>query len=95
MTFAGRLVAGTIVVIIVAILVLLAGADFALRRDLEGDVRATLEREALLVREALPADSLAWQQTVTRMAGEMRIRITLIDRDGRVVAESDEPAETV
>jgi signal transduction histidine kinase len=95
MTFAGRLVAGTIVVIIIAILVLLAGADIALRRDLEGDVRATLEREALLVREALPADSLAWQQTVTRMAGEMRIRITLIDRDGRVVAESDEPAETV
>ena len=95
MNFAGRLVGGTIAVIVVAILVLVAGAEIALRQDLERDIRATLEREARLVNEALPKDSLAWQPTVERLARELGVRITLIASDGRVVAESDEPPETI
>jgi signal transduction histidine kinase len=95
MNFAGRLVGGTIAVIIVAIGVLVAGAEIALRRDVERDIRATLEREARLVTEALPADSVAWQPAVVRMAREMGIRITLIATDGRVRSESDESEEAI
>lgn len=95
MSFAGRLIGGTIAVIAVAILVLVAGADVALRRDLEREIKATLEREARLITLALPADSLVWQATVERLARQTGVRLTLIAEDGRVVAESDESAETV
>ena len=36
MTFTGRVVAGTLLVLVVSVVVLLWTADFALRRDLEG-----------------------------------------------------------
>lgn len=95
MNFAGRLVGGTIAVIVVAIVVLVLGAELALRDDLERDIHATLEREARLVAETLPRDSAAWQPAAQRLAREMGVRITLIARDGRVVAESDESPETI
>jgi two-component system, OmpR family, phosphate regulon sensor histidine kinase PhoR len=95
MNFAGRLVGGTIAVIVVAIGVLIAGAEIALRRDLEQDIRVTLEREARLVSDRVPADSADWQDLVERVAQETGLRVTLIARDGRVVAESDESRETI
>ncbi|MEO8633863.1 MAG: ATP-binding protein [Gemmatimonadales bacterium] len=95
MTFAGRLVIGTLLVIVVTILVLVWTAEAALRRDLEGDIRASLAREAWLALEALPADSLAWQASAERMAQVTGLRITIIDRSGRVRAESAEPASAV
>ncbi len=95
MSFAGRLVGGTIAVIAVALLILVAGVEVALRKDLEREISTTLEREAHLIAEALPADSTVWQATVQRLGRQMGVRLTLIARDGRVVAESDEPAETV
>jgi two-component system phosphate regulon sensor histidine kinase PhoR len=95
MNFAGRLVGGTIAVIVVAIVVLIAGAEIALRRDLEQDIRVTLEREARLVSDRVTADSADWQDLVERVARETGLRVTLIARDGRVVAESDESRETI
>lgn len=95
MTFAGRLVTGTIAVTVAAIAILVAGADTALRRDLERDMRLTLEREARLVAIALPADPVVWQESVERTGREMGLRITLIDRNGKVLADSEEPAEAV
>jgi signal transduction histidine kinase len=95
MTFAGRMVTGTIAVMVAAIAILLTGANIALRRDLERDMRLTLEREARLVRDALPADSTAWQASVERIGRESGLRVTLIDRQGRVLAESDEAREIV
>ncbi len=95
MTFAGRLVMGTLLVIVVTIIVLVWTAEAALRRDLEGDIRASLEREARLALQALPTDSLAWQATAEQMAQATGLRITIIDSSGRVRAESAEPAGTV
>jgi two-component system phosphate regulon sensor histidine kinase PhoR len=95
MTFAGRLVLGTVVVIVAVIIALVAGAELSLRRNLEQDIRGTLEREARLITRVLPPDSAAWQPLVERIGRETGLRITLIAIDGTVVAESDEPAETV
>lgn len=95
MTFASRLVLGTVVVIAITIAVLVWTAEAGLRRDLEGDVRASLEREARLVLQALPADSLAWQPAAEQMATATGLRVTIIDSTGRVRAESAEPAATV
>jgi two-component system, OmpR family, phosphate regulon sensor histidine kinase PhoR len=87
--FAGRLVTGTILVLVIAMTILVIAADRALRADLEDDLRVSLEGEARLVRDALPADSTTWQAMVVRLAQATEHRITLIDSVGRVVAESE------
>jgi two-component system phosphate regulon sensor histidine kinase PhoR len=92
MTLARRLVAGTVVVLLVTVLVLVVAAERSLRGDLERDVGASLEAEARLVRAALPADSLEWPAFVTRFGTAGGLRITLIDRSGRVRADTDVPA---
>ena len=91
MRFATRLVIGTILILILAVAILLWGAERSLRRDLEGDVARALENEARLISAAIPTDSLAWDQAVHRLARENRHRITLVDRGGRVRADSDFP----
>ncbi len=88
MTFASRLIAGTLAVLVVTVAVLVVGVDRSLRRDLEQETRNSLQREAELVRSGLPADSASWQTTVADAARATGIRLTLIDRTGRVVAES-------
>ena len=91
MNFATRLVAGTLLVLLLTVAVLLWSAERSLRRDLESDVVSTLESEARLIREVLPADSNAWDETVRRLARENGRRITLVDESGRVRADSDFP----
>jgi two-component system phosphate regulon sensor histidine kinase PhoR len=91
MNLSGRLVAGTIFVLCVAMAVLLWTSKGALRRDLERDLAAALEREARVIAAALPADSQAARDAVHRLGRENGHRITLIDPTGRVVAESDAP----
>jgi signal transduction histidine kinase len=95
MSFASRLVWGTILVIIVAIAVHVVGAEIALRGDLDRESRHTLEREALLIARGLPPDSADWQGAVESIARVSELRITLIARDGRVVAESEAEPEGV
>jgi two-component system phosphate regulon sensor histidine kinase PhoR len=90
-TFAKRLVLGTVLVLILTMAVLLWAAERSLRRDLEGDITKSLESEAQLITEALPPDSLAWDETVRRLARQNNHRITLVDRSGRVRADSDLP----
>src|ERR1041385_1659999 len=92
MTLARRLVAGTVVVLLGTVLVLVVAAERSLRGDLERDVGASLEAEARLVRAALPADSLEWPAFVTRFGTAGGLRVTLIDRSGRVRADTDVPA---
>jgi len=88
-TFTGRVIAGTLFVLVVSVLVLLWTADVALRRDLETEVAATLRREAQVVREGLPAEPAATQLRIHRIAEETGYRITLIAPDGSVTGESD------
>jgi two-component system, OmpR family, phosphate regulon sensor histidine kinase PhoR len=90
-SFVRRLVAGSVFILVLAVLVLLWVAEHSLRQDLEGDVARALESEARLVREALPPDSVAWPAAVRRLAAQTGHRITLIDRDGWVRADSDFP----
>ncbi|HEY7611985.1 MAG TPA: ATP-binding protein [Gemmatimonadales bacterium] len=92
MTFATRLVAGTLLVLVLAVAVLLLVAERSLRRDLVGDIERSLETEAVLMREALAADSNTWGETVRRLASNQgNRRITLVDSAGRVRADSDFP----
>lgn len=95
MTFAGRLVVGTILVLVFAIVTLVMSAELSLRRALTLDLRATLEREATLAAAALGPDSLAWQPTVERLGAQTGLRVTVIDSAGRVRAESEEPEAQV
>ena len=92
MTFATRLVAGTLLVLVLAVAVLLFVAERSLRRDLVGDIERSLESEATLIREALPPDSTSWGESVRRLAAnQSNRRITLVDSSGRVRADSDFP----
>ena len=91
MSFVRRLVAGSVFILVLAVLVLLWVAERSLRQDLEGDVARALESEARLVREALPSDSLAWPAAVRRLSAETGHQITLIDRNGRVRADNAYP----
>ena len=91
MTFSRRLASGTLIVLLLAIGTLLYRAERSLRRNLEADVAVTLERDARLVRESLPADRVQWQGTVRRYSLQTGFRITLIDAQGNVVADSDFP----
>jgi two-component system phosphate regulon sensor histidine kinase PhoR len=90
-SFVRRLVAGSVFILVLAVLALLWIAEHSLRQDLEGDVARALESEVRLVREALPSDSAAWPGSVRRLAAETRHRITVIDRNGWVRADSDFP----
>jgi len=90
-TFAKRLVLGTLLALLSTMAVLLWVAERSLRRDLEGDIATSLESEAQLIVEALPSDSLAWEETVHRLERQNNHRITLVDRSGRVRADSDFP----
>jgi two-component system, OmpR family, phosphate regulon sensor histidine kinase PhoR len=94
MTFARRLVAGMILVLLVTVLVMVIAADRWLRADLDRDVQVDLERRAGLLREALPADSLEWLSFAQRFGAAGGVRISLVDRSGRVRADTDvAPAE--
>jgi two-component system, OmpR family, phosphate regulon sensor histidine kinase PhoR len=90
-SFAQRLVLGTILILVLAVLVLLWGAERSLRRDMEGDIAQGLASEARLIRAALPADSLSWDEAVHRLSRQNNHRITLVDETGRVRADSDFP----
>lgn len=89
MNFVGRLVTGMVAVLLATVLVLGWSADALLRQRLEEEIRSSLERDARLVQQALPADSLAFQGVAHRLGAITGLRITLIDSAGRVLAESE------
>jgi len=90
-TFAGRLIAGTVLTLVLTVFVLVWTSEVSLRRDLETEIARSLENQAVLIREALPRDSLQWEPTVRRLGNQNGIRITIIDSSGRVRAESELP----
>src|SRR5580765_7866925 len=95
MSLFGRLVSGTILVLLATMAVLIWISEGTLRHDLERDLAAGLEREARVIAAALPADSLAARAAVHRFSARDGRRITLIDPAGRVVAESNAPDEAL
>ncbi|HEU4587017.1 MAG TPA: ATP-binding protein [Gemmatimonadales bacterium] len=93
MTFAKRLVLGTLLVLFFTLLVVVWAAERSLRHDLERELATSLERDARLVREAVPADPRRWGAVVRRIALENAIHIMLIDRTGAVRADSERRPE--
>ncbi len=91
MSFASRLVLGTVLILVLTVGILLWVAEGSLRRDLRGEIADQLENEAALVREALPGDTTGWPRAVRRLSNQTKHRITLIDKDGWVRADSDFP----
>jgi two-component system phosphate regulon sensor histidine kinase PhoR len=90
-TFAWRVVAGTVLLLCLTLLVLVWAADRSFRRSFEADLVRALEREARLVRAALPADSALWPDAVRRLANGSGHRIVLAQPDGDIRADSDVP----
>ena len=88
MTFTRRLVAGTFLVLVFTISVVVWTAERALRQDLEADLAAGLEREARLVAAALPEGGLVAGAALHRFTGPEE-RLSLLDPAGRLVADSD------
>ena len=95
MSLTGRLVLGSVLLVVLATVAAMMHAQHRASHLLRTSLEQTLEREALLVRDALPADSNALQAAVERLGRESGRRITVIARDGRVIAESEEPSEVV
>lgn len=93
MTFASRLVAGTVLVLVFAVGVLVWTAERALREDLEADIARSLERETRLVVEALDPNPAEWNAQVHRLAERNGHQITLLDRQGQVRIDSDIPMD--
>jgi two-component system phosphate regulon sensor histidine kinase PhoR len=90
-TFARRLLLGTTLLLGLTLLALVWATDRSFRRSLETDMARALEREARLVRVALPADSARWPETVRRLASATGHRIVLALPDGDIRADSDAP----
>lgn len=88
MNFATRLVAGTLFVLFLAVIIQVWTAEGSLRGSLEADVARALEREAVLVAEALPTDSSRWAASVRRLAVDGQHGIELLSPEGRVVASA-------
>ena len=93
MSFVRRLVLGSVLILVLTVATLLWVAERSLRRHLEHEIAHTLENEARLVDQALPSDSTSWQAIVHRLGRQVRHRITLVDQQGRVRADSDFPVE--
>ncbi|MGH7586074.1 MAG: hypothetical protein ACREMH_07490, partial [Gemmatimonadales bacterium] len=88
MRFAGRVVLGTILVLLFAILTLVWVSQRGLRGDVEREIAHALLAEARLVARVLPADPAEWSRAAADYAAATGHRVTLISREGRVVAES-------
>ena len=66
MSFAQRLIAGTVLILLATVVALVVVAERSLRGDLVRDLEGSLTRDAALVRAALPTDSLSWEEFARR-----------------------------
>ena len=89
MRLAARLFASIALLVTVAVVGSIVAADLLLRRHLEADIAADLEREARLVAALIPADSGTWPEFARVTGGRLHRRVTLIDRSGRVRGDTE------
>ena len=95
MRFATRLFASTSLLLVATVLGLTLVSGHILRRGLETEAAAALEREARLVAAQVPADSLAWPETAIALGRLIGHRVTLIDPSGRVRGDTDFPPDAL
>ena len=91
MKLATRLFASIGLLVAAAVVASILAADLLLRRHLEAEITAELEREARLVAAFAPADTARWPDFAVlagRRLGGGR-RVTLIDAEGRVRGDTE------
>jgi signal transduction histidine kinase len=89
MKLATRLFASIGLLVAAAVAGSIIAADILLRRHLEREVAAELEREARLVAAFAPADSMRWPEFARLSGARLQRRVTLIDAEGRVRGDTE------
>jgi two-component system, OmpR family, phosphate regulon sensor histidine kinase PhoR len=77
------------------VLGLILAADRILRKELESETGAGLEREARLVAQLVPRDSATWPAIAISLGQLVGHRVTLIDPGGRVRGDTEFPADAL
>lgn len=88
MRITGRMVAGAIAILLVAIILVIWSSRSALREGLEHDLAQSLANEAALVRDALDLERDTWPRLVGRWAAQRGHSVTLYDTSGVVLADN-------
>src|SRR5438445_453240 len=86
---ATRLFVTTSLLVAAAVGSLTIAADRMLGRHLEDEIARGLEREARLVADLLPADSLRWPEFARELGTRVGQRVTLIDAKGTVRGDTE------
>ncbi|HEV8264520.1 MAG TPA: ATP-binding protein [Gemmatimonadales bacterium] len=89
MRLATRLFASISLLVAAAVVGSIVAADRVLRRHLEVDTAAGLEREARLLATLIPADSSQWPEFARLTGARLGRRVTLIDSTGRVRGDTE------
>ena len=92
MTFSRRMALAMVLVLLLAVATLVIRAEGALRSEMADDIAATLQREAGVVAGGLTNTTGGdTQDAVRRMSLALGHRISVINRSGVLVADSDFP----
>ncbi|MGH7521627.1 MAG: sensor histidine kinase [Gemmatimonadales bacterium] len=89
MKLSTRLFASIGLLVAAAVAGSIIAADVLLRRHLEREIAAELEREARLVAAVTPADSSAWPEFAALAGARLGRRVTLIDPEGHVRGDTE------
>jgi two-component system phosphate regulon sensor histidine kinase PhoR len=92
---ATRFFASTSLLVATTVLALTLAADRILRRELESQIAAGLQREAELVAQEVTEDSVTWSTLAIRLGNLIGHRVTLIDGQGRVRGDTEFPADAL
>src|SRR2546423_301112 len=89
MRLATRLFASIALLVAAAVLGSILATDVLLRRHLETEVGAELEREARLVAALTPTDSAQWPEFAALAGSRLGRRVTFIDAAGHVRGDTE------
>ena len=74
----------------VGFIILLLVTDLLLKKNLQNQIIEDLQIQCVLIDNLLPQNSDSLQPDINRLSKMIRARVTVIDRSGKVLAESDE-----
>jgi len=89
MRLATRLFASIALLVAAAVIGSILASEVLLRRHLEEEIAAELEREARLVAAVAPPDSSRWPEFAMSAGAQLDRRITLIDPEGHVRGDTE------
>lgn len=95
MRLATRFFLSSSLLVTATVLGLIVAADRILRKELERETAASLEREARLVERLVPADSTTWPTIAISLGRLIGHRVTLIDTTGRVRGDTEFPKDAL